>query len=148
MSLHFFLNSDKFIRKTFLYICSFHGEDRFKCIFFGSKDLNFLFMIVKLIGDIFYLLLNIKLILLREFEAYPLEMQGSSRSFVLFSLGYYECFAFYITPNNYIHLELSNYLLNQFIHTYCFFIIFGENLRWKPIFLKWLNSNVCDIFRM
>ena len=94
VSLHFFLDSDKLIWKTFLDICSFHSQDRLKSILFGSEDLNFFFMIVQLGGDIFDLLLKIVMALLIKFEVFPWERLGWNRSFGRFSWSCYECFAF------------------------------------------------------
>ncbi len=70
VSFHFFFNPNKFIGKTFFYICSFHCEDRLKGIFLRSEDLNFFFMIIQLVWDIFNLLLKIVIALLLKFVVF------------------------------------------------------------------------------
>ena len=58
LSLHLFLNSDQLVAETFLDVSCFHGENRFKSIFFAAEDLHFFLVVVELIGDALDLILD------------------------------------------------------------------------------------------
>lgn len=56
--IHFFLYPDQLVGEALLYVGRLHGEHRLEGVLLAPEDLHFLLVVIELIGDVFYLLLD------------------------------------------------------------------------------------------